>query len=64
MHWQRESIANRHLEIRLGKSGYHQHSCDGQFGSSSLFDLVGAYMQNKSGARIEPLGTPHVMDAH
>ncbi len=32
-----------HLEIRLGKSGYHQYSCDRQFGSFSLFDLVGAY---------------------
>ncbi len=32
-----------HFEIRLGKSGYHQHSCDRQFGSFSLFDLVGAY---------------------
>ncbi len=31
-----------HLEIRLGKSGYLQHSCDRQFGSFSLFDLVGA----------------------
>ncbi len=28
-----------HLEIRLGISGYHQHSCDRQFGSSSLSDL-------------------------
>ncbi len=32
-----------HLEIRLGRSGCHQHSCDGQFGYLSLFDLVGAY---------------------
>ncbi len=31
-----------HLEIRLGISGY-QHSCDRQFGSSSLSDLEGAY---------------------
>ncbi len=28
------------MEIRLGRSGYHQHSCDRQFGSSSLSDLV------------------------
>ncbi len=29
-----------HLEIRLGRSGYHQHSSDRQFCSSSLSDLV------------------------
>ncbi len=43
MHWQRESMGYSHLVIRLGKSGYHQHSCDRQFGSFLLFDLVGAY---------------------
>uniref|UniRef100_A0A673N6B2 ATP-binding cassette sub-family G member 2-like n=1 Tax=Sinocyclocheilus rhinocerous TaxID=307959 RepID=A0A673N6B2_9TELE len=32
-----------HLEIRLSKSWCHLHSCDRQFGSFSLFDLVGAY---------------------
>ncbi len=30
-----------YLDIRLGKSGYHQHSCDRQFGSFSLFDIPG-----------------------
>ncbi len=28
------------MEIRLGRSGYHQHSCDRQFGSSSLSDFI------------------------
>ncbi len=31
------------LELRLGKSGYCQHSCNMTFGCFSLFDLVGAY---------------------
>ncbi len=44
-----------HLEIRLVKSGYHQHSCDRQFGSFSLIDSVGSICRlNKSGASIEP----------
>ncbi len=32
-----------HFEIRLGKSGYCQHSCNMTFGCFSLFDIVGAY---------------------
>ncbi len=52
-----------HLEIRLGKSGYHQHSCDRQFGSSSLSDLVGSIYKLNRG-KLSLVGTPHVMDVH
>ncbi len=63
MHWQRE-WGYSHLEIRLGKSGNHKHSCDRQFFSLIIWLSGSIYRLNKSSARTEPWGTPHVMDLH